>query len=200
MKNLALISATVLVAVSGLVFGTMQAASALTWKWDYFGKGITASGTFNTNDTPDDLGFYQILGITGTRNGETITGLQATGTPIPGNEPFIVDNLISLNPQQLTGDGFGYSTSGGNFSSPFFASFLPTPGYLEVFSVPPFIPGFENFGPEDSELPISFSARIVSVPEPSSILSLLALGTIGVGSTLKCRKSSKFKPEEARKS
>ncbi|WP_233153931.1 PEP-CTERM sorting domain-containing protein [Scytonema sp. HK-05] len=146
MKNLALLSVTVLAATSGLMFQTMQAASALNWNWNYSGTGITASGTFTTNDTANDLGFYQITGITGTRNGETITGLQPTGTSIPGNEPFIVDNLISLNTQQLTGDGFGYSTEQGNYSSPFFASFLPTPGYLEVFSAQPFVPGERKFG------------------------------------------------------
>ena len=192
MKNLALLSATALAAVSSVVVGTMQTASALSWNWNYSGTGIAALGTFTTNDTPDNLGFYQISGITGTRNGETITGLQAAGTPIPGNEPFEVDNLISLNSQQLTGNGFGYSTSGGNYFNPYFASFLPTPGYLEVFSAPPFIPGFENFGPEDSELPISFSATIITVPEPTSILSLLALSTLGSSFVLKRKKPSKF--------
>lgn len=162
MKNLALLSAIVLTIISGLVFGTMEAASALTWKWNYSGTGIEAIGTFTTDNTPNDLGFYQILEITGTRNGETITGLQSVETPIPGNEPFDVDNLISLNTQQLTRDGFGYSTSGGNYSSPLFASFLPTPSYLEVFSAPPLTPGSENFGTEDSELPISFSAIITT--------------------------------------
>ena len=165
----------------------MQAAFALNWNWNYSGTGIAADGTFITNDTPNNLGFYQISGITGTRNSETITGLQAAGIPIPGNEPFNVDNLISLNSQQLTGDGFGYSTSGGNFVSPFFASFLPTPGYLEVFSAPPIVPGFENFGLEDSELPISFSATIITIPEPTSILGLFAFG-IGSASILKRRK------------
>lgn len=196
MKNLALLSATALATTSGLVFGTMQAASALSWNWNYSGTGIAASGTFTTTDTPNDLGFYLISGITGRRNGETITGLQAGGTPLPGNEPFNVDNLISLNTQQLTGEGFGYSTSGGNYASPFFASFLPTPGYLEVFSAPPFIPGFENLGPEDSESPISFSATLIAVPEPTSILSLLALGTLGAGSALKRQKPSKSTKKE----
>lgn len=189
--KIALLSAIALATTSGLVFGTMQAASALNWNWNYSGTGIAANGTFTTNDTPNDLGFYQILGITGTRNGETITGLQPTGTPIPGNEPFNVDNLISLNTQQLTNGGFGYSTSEGNYSSPFFASFLPTPGYLEVFSAPPIIPGFENFGLEDSELPIRFSATIITVPEPTSIPSLLVLG-IGALSALKLNKLSKL--------
>ncbi|MEC4812602.1 MAG: PEP-CTERM sorting domain-containing protein [Scytonema sp. PMC 1069.18] len=192
MKNLALLSTTALAAIFGLVFGTTQAASALTWNWSYSGTGITASGTFTTNDTPDDLGFYQISEITGTRNGETIIGLQPAGTPIPGNEPFEVDNLINLDTPQLTGDGFGYVTALGNYVSPFFASFLPTPGYLEVFSAPPLVPGFENFGPEDSELPISFSATKITVPESISIPSLLALSTLGAISTLKRSKLSKF--------
>jgi hypothetical protein len=161
MKHLTLVSVAVLTITSGLVFGEMQPASALTWKWSYAGTGIEASGTFITNNTADDLGFYEITGITGKRNGEIITGLQPAGTPIPGNEPFNVDNLIRLNGPQLTGDGFGYQTNRGNYVSPFFADFLPTPGYLEVFSAPPLIPGFENFGPEDSELAIAFSATIV---------------------------------------
>ncbi len=92
MKNLALLSAIAVVTTSGLVFGTMQSVSALTWKWNYYNNDIKAIGTFSTNNTPDDLGFYQILGISGTRNGEIITGLQPVGTPIPGNEPFNVDN------------------------------------------------------------------------------------------------------------
>ncbi|MBD2448246.1 PEP-CTERM sorting domain-containing protein [Nostoc sp. FACHB-152] len=192
MKNLVLSSITAFAGTSGLVFGTMPAASALNWNWNYSGTGITASGTFITNNTPNDSGFYLITGITGIRNGETILGLQPPGTPIPGNEPFAVDNLISLNTQQLTGDGFGYFTSGGNYSSPFFASFLPIPGYLEVFSAPPFIAGFENLGTEDSELPISFSATIISVPEPTSIVSLLAIGTLGVTLTLKGNKLYKI--------
>lgn len=193
MKHLVL-SATALAVTSGLMIGTTQAASALTWKWNYSGASIDANGNFITNDIPDDLGFYKILNISGTRNGETITGLQLTGTPIPGNEPFNVDNLISLNTVQLTSDGFGYSTSKGNYSSPFFASFLPTPSYLEVFSAPPLTRGFENFGPEDSELTISFSATIVSVPESTSILSLLALATLGTTSVFIRKQSSKFPP------
>ncbi|MBD2607599.1 PEP-CTERM sorting domain-containing protein [Scytonema hofmannii FACHB-248] len=199
MKNLALLSATVLATTSGLIFGTIQAASALNWNWNYSGTGIAANGIFTTNDTPDDLGFYQILGITGTRNGETITGLQAPGTPVPGNEPFNVDNLISLNTQQLTNNGFGYLTSGGSYSSPFFADFLTPPGYLEVFSAVPLVPGFENFGPEDSELPIRFSARIITVPEPNSIFGLVTIGTLGAGLALKRKKPSKFTEKKLEK-
>jgi hypothetical protein len=188
MKSLTLLYTAIVATTSGVLFGTVQTASALNWNWSYSGTGITAQGTFITNDTPDSLGFYLITAITGTRNGETIIGLQPTGTPIPGNEPFYVDNLISLNAYQLTIDGFGFQTSGGNYVNPFFASFLPTPVYLEVFSAPPFISGSGNFGPEDSELPINFSASIV--PEP---LTLLGAGTaMGFGIFFK-RKLAKTK-------
>lgn len=87
---------------------------------------------------------------------------------------------------------FGYGISHLLHSNPYFANFLPTPVDLEGFSAPPIIPGFENFGPEDSELPISFSATIISIPESTSMLSFLALGTLGAGSALKRKKSFKF--------
>jgi hypothetical protein len=194
MKNLVLLSVTALTATSGLVVGTMQTASALSWNWNYSGSGIAAKGTFTTNDTPDGFGFYQIVGINGIRNGETITGLQPAGIPIPGNEPFFGDNLISLSNQQLK-DGFGYSTANGNYSNPFFATFLPTPGYLEFFSALPIGTNYQDIGPGDTELFINFSATIATVPEPTSILSLFVLGTLGAGSALKRRNSSKFMQE-----
>ncbi|MEH1887197.1 MULTISPECIES: PEP-CTERM sorting domain-containing protein [unclassified Nostoc] len=76
---------------------------------------------------------------------------------------------------------------------------MPTPGYLEVFSAPPITLGSENFGTEDSELPISFSATIITVPEPTSILSLVALGTLCAGSALKRNKRSKFTEKKLKK-
>jgi hypothetical protein len=167
MRNLLIIlSIIVLFLTSELIFGTVQIASALSWKWNYSASGITANGTFTTNDIPNNFGFYHISRITGTRNGETITALQPTEIPIPGNEPYNIDNLIRLNSPQLTVKGFGYTTVSGNYSSPFFADFSQKPSYLEVFSAPPFVTGAENFGLEDSELPINFFAAITTVPAP----------------------------------
>jgi hypothetical protein len=149
---------------------TLTAASAnasIFWDWNYIASGITASGTLTTVDNPNADGGYLITGITGVRNGETIIGLQAAGTSILGNEPFVVDDLIFRGPgPQLDGDGFGFSTADGNLSNPFFADFLATPGYLEFVSRPPFTPGAP--GPEDSELPVRFFAVTVSAPEPAA--------------------------------
>ena len=75
----------------------LPAHASRIWDWSYSGAGIAAGGTFMTTDTANGSGYYQIVGITGSRNGDAITGLQPTGTPIPGNEPYAVDNLISLS-------------------------------------------------------------------------------------------------------
>jgi len=175
-----------LISVAVILIQPINAQASFVWNWSYSGVGIAASGTLLTDETPDANGFYLITGITGTRNGETITGLQPTGTSIPGNEPFVVDNLIhpSGSPQ-LTGDGFGFSTSVGNYSNPFFASFLPTPGYLEFYSTPPFTPPASG---ADSELPIGFSATLVTISEPGTTALMLA-GIALFGFSLTQRKS-----------
>ena len=148
------------------------ASASILWKWNYSGSGISASGTFATLGSPNGDGGYLITSITGRRNGETITGLQAPGTSIPGNDPFTVDNLVFLGPgPQFTTHGLGFSISDGAFSNPFYADFLPAPGYLEFFSIPPFTGGH-------TERPVQFSAAPVPVPEPAT--SALLLGAFAL--------------------
>src|SRR3954462_549769 len=110
----------IMLIVAAVLWAQMQPAKAmLTWNWTYSSAGIYAAGTFTTSDTPDIGGFYQILGITGTDNGVTIIGLQTTGTAIPGNEPYTVDNLdIATAPQQPE-HGFGFSLANGDYANPF---------------------------------------------------------------------------------
>jgi hypothetical protein len=137
---------------------TLPAQAATLWDWSYSAAGVAASGTFTTTDTADGEGFYLITAINGTRNGETITGLQLTGTAIPGNEGYPVDNLIRAAGPQMTSHGFGFSTSGGNHANPFYADFLNPPGSTEFFSIPS--------KQAHTELPIVFTARISSGPAP----------------------------------
>jgi hypothetical protein len=76
----------------GFVLGlaaALSAQAATLWDWSYTAPGIAASGTLTTADTANSQGFYPITSITGTRNGETITGLQRLGTAIPGNEGYL---------------------------------------------------------------------------------------------------------------
>jgi hypothetical protein len=85
----------ILIAAAMLLAHGQPANAVLLWKRSYSDAAVSASGTFTTNDAPDAADFYQIVGITGTDNGAPITGLHLTGTPIPGIEPYAVDNLVS---------------------------------------------------------------------------------------------------------
>jgi hypothetical protein len=155
------------IAAAILLMHVRPAEASLLWNWSYSGTGVSASGTFTTNDAPDKAGFYQIVGITGTDNGVTISGLQPTGTAIPGNEPYAVDNLVSAAEPHLTTHGFGFSLANGNYANPFYKGSI----YYEYLSVPPYVNGA---GPER---PVSFSAAIV--PEPSAA-SLMLAGLVGL--------------------
>ncbi len=162
--------------VGVLAFGatSLSASASTIWDWDYSTSQSSASGTFVTVSSPDAGGGYLIIGITGMRNGQPIDGLQAAGTSIPGNEPYTVDNLVSNGPgAQLTSNGFGFSLSDGTYCNPFYASFLPTPTYLEFFSNP---------GVGYTELSAKFSATPVPVPEPATLA--LVLGGLLVVSCL----------------
>jgi len=160
-------------ALASLLLAAAPARAALTWDWSFAdGSTIEASGTFATADTADAAGWYQITAIAGERDGVAITGLQPTGTAIPGNEPYAVDNLVRASGVQLTGNGFGFTTADGNASNPFYADFLTVPGYLEFHSIGP-------DGSSSTELDVTFSAHISTVPEPGTttlfVTGLLAL-------------------------
>jgi hypothetical protein len=109
----------------------VQARAARLWDWRYDVAGISAAGRLTTEDTPDPAGFYRITAISGQRNGSAIIGLQKVGTPIPGNEPYAVDNRVRMEPPQLTKAGFGFVLRDGSHANPFFADFQSPPGYME---------------------------------------------------------------------
>jgi hypothetical protein len=115
-----------------LLGSSHPASTALLWHWSYSGAGVSASGTFTTDEAPDTQGFHRITGIAGTANGGTITGLQPTGTAIPGNAGYPVDNLIRRTSPQLTGYGFGFSVSNGEYHNPFYLE-----EYRDYVSRPP---------------------------------------------------------------
>ena len=75
-----------LVALGAGVLTTVSepAAAPLQWTWHYTGAGVAASGTLTTNEVANGAGYFQIIGITGSRNGVKIVRLQPAGTAIPG--------------------------------------------------------------------------------------------------------------------
>jgi hypothetical protein len=138
-------------ALPALLLGaSTQAWSALLWYWSCTGTGVSASGTLTTDAAPDAHGFYQIISITGTASGGTITRLQTVGTAIPGNGGYPVDNLIGATEPQLTMHGFGFAVSNGEYHNPFHAT-----EYRDYISRPPYADG------AGMESAIRFTATLV---------------------------------------
>ncbi len=111
-------------------------AEALEWRWSYSGEGVSASGAFTTKDAPNADGFYEITGIKGEMNGVAITGLQKPRTSIPGNDGYLVDNLVRTETPQLSLHGFGYALADGTYANPFYGARFVPPGVYAFFSDP----------------------------------------------------------------
>lgn len=150
-------------AVAALLTAPAAQADQL-WNWSYSGSGVSAGGTLTTSDTADASGHYSVLGITGQRNGVSITGLFPTGSAIPGNEGYPVDNLLAAGSSaQFSEHGLGYTLADGSYANPYWALWATPDQYYEVHT-----------GPGYFEAPISFSAT-PAVPEPGAV-AMMALG------------------------
>jgi hypothetical protein len=122
--------------LGALIVGITPASARLLWCWSFAGSGVSAAGTIATSNDVDGDGFYRIISIAGTANSATITALQPTGTAIPGNAGFPVDNLIRPTAPQLTKHGFGFAASDGTYHNPFLLK-----QYLDYMSRPPYADG-----------------------------------------------------------
>jgi hypothetical protein len=145
-------------AVAGL--GSAQADQS--WVWSYTGAGVTASGTFTTAGAA--VVAEDILSFTGQRNGAAITGLVALGA----DPDFLYDNQFSATGDHFTDGGVVFSVTGHeNVNLYFFGG-----EYVDLF-----IAG----GVTPVETPVSFTVSASAVPEPATVLSMLAgLGLLGV--------------------
>ena len=81
-------------------------------------------------------------------------------------------------------------------ATPFFADVLDPARYLEFFSAPPSTGGS---GTEDSELPISFSATLTTIPEPGT-WTLVFIGFCMLGAASRDIRSTQhpYSPRRAR--
>jgi hypothetical protein len=126
----------ILATLAALMVGSTPAFAQLRWCWRFAASGVSAAGTITTGKHADAEGFYRIVGITGTVDSATVTAMQPTGTAIPGNTGFPVDNLIRSTAPQLTKHGFGFAGSDGAYHNPFHLE-----QYRDYISRPPYANG-----------------------------------------------------------
>lgn len=147
--------------------GAVANASPIVFDFSYTGSGVNASGQLTTNGVLAG-GYYTVIGISGLRNGFTITGLVAPGG-LGGN-----DNLLSPISPFVTNSGITFTAGGANYN--FYESNTSTPGCSGVLEI---TTGTDTTCGFPTQVALSVS-RTAAVPEPASV-ALLATGLVGIG-------------------
>lgn len=168
LKLLATVAGVVL--TTGLtVDGSANPVQAAQFNYSYSGDGVEARGVLTTTDSRDANGYLTITGITGQRNGATITALLPPGSFPNDVPPFGVpnDNLFSTTQPFLSFNGFSYLVG----AQPENVFYYPDEGRYAETDDP-------NGDPVNYRLLNKFDVH--RVPEPSSVggLSVALLGSM----------------------
>lgn len=177
MKNIfVFVSVAATATTVGMLIASTPASAAQLYNFSYSGTDINAEGTFTTDGPGKEPGSFLITGITGQRNGVAITQLLPPGTYPVGPDVTPNDNLFFPNQDiKLTFPGFSFQTADNKQYNAYYDT--DKSSYLEC-STPRC----------DNDPQITFTAT--PVPEPASVLGLLAFSVLGANSVLKKKKAS----------
>ncbi|GET41407.1 PEP-CTERM sorting domain-containing protein [Microseira wollei] len=163
---------------AGMVMASSPASAAQLYNFSYSGTGIDATGTLTLGAPGTDPGSFLITGITGERNGVAITSLLPVGSypvgsdPVTGDPAVPNDNLFFPNQDiKLSFAGFSFQTVDGNKYNPYYDAEVKS--YRECSTT--------GCAVEDPKVTFTSTA----VPEPASVLGLVAFGALGATLTRK---------------
>jgi len=153
---------------------TAALVPSIEWQFSYSGNGVSASGNLLTLAT-EVAGHYQIVGLSGTRNGAAMNALFPAGTySASGGGLLFSDNLLFPSDPFLDTGGFTFHAGSDRYNV-YYADGI----YYDLAGADC---GAATCGqPGHLGKPISFS--ISQVPEPGSLalLAMAAFAMLGIG-------------------
>ncbi|MFM2378506.1 MAG: hypothetical protein RLZZ143_1084 [Cyanobacteriota bacterium] len=186
---------------------TQSGISSLIGDWSYT-PGSGWDGSFN-GGLADEQSLTIVFNVANLRVPTNFKTLEVAFDFNQNLFDYIIDcQVMTDNPNDKVGSGCGVFETNPNRLK-FFARITPQPDFAKLIvklTKRPIPPLNENFlGINQDQDSILFTKTILfdqcqPIPEPSTVLSLLALGTLGAASTLKRKlKSSKSAEKETTK-
>lgn len=157
---------------------TASLVPSLEWSFSYAGSGVSASGTLLTLATPV-AGHYEIVGLSGARNGDAMNALFPAGTyGTAGGGILISDNLLFPNPPFLDFGGFTFHAGSDRYNV-----YYLNGQYYDIAGAD--CPAANCGDANHLGTPIDFA--VAQVPEPGSI-ALVALALFALAHTARRRR------------
>ncbi|ODV08261.1 MAG: hypothetical protein ABT20_12065 [Rubrivivax sp. SCN 70-15] len=150
---------------------TATLVPSLDWAFSYSGAGVAASGVLTTLATPVG-GQYQIVGLSGTRNGQAMNALFPAGTyAASGGGLLLSDDLLAATDPFLDTGGFTFHAGTDRYNV-----YNTNGQYYDLAGAD--CGGATCGSAGHMGTPISFS--VAAVPEPNT-LALMTLALVGLG-------------------
>ncbi len=169
------ISLTLIGAVFAVGAAIAPACASTDYTWTFTASGFGAQGTLTTDSGPDLAG--NIIDITGSINGETITGVVPTSAT---NTLFTFDNKLDPNGDRVVDSpGLLFTTASGTEYN-LYAVFFPKPQFASSSNDDPTGPGGYNLDAANANgygdsINGDFSIALASsAPEPDYWILMLA--------------------------
>jgi len=158
---------------TSIVF-TATLVPSIDWAFSYSGAGVSASGVLTTLAAPV-AGAYQIVGLSGTRNGEDMNALFPAGTySASGGGLLLSDNMLFATEPHLAFGGFTFHAGDDRYNV-----YDLNDQYYDLAGID--CSGLNCGQPGHLGTPIDFTVNRVPEPGTLALVGMALFGWVGAG-------------------